>query len=133
MATKWLNIGPGAGVNGQGAVNPIVAGRVTDIAVASQSRRIYLATEGGVWRSNSNGKTWRPLLDEFRLGPTYPAFQTIDHGAPDTGINPIACGAVVCDVENPDRVYAGTGDFSAANRGYRGVGILMSGDGGENW
>ncbi|UCD79854.1 MAG: hypothetical protein JSW26_00015 [Desulfobacterales bacterium] len=133
MPTRWINIGPGAGVNGHGAVNPIVAGRVTDIAVASQSRRIYLATEGGIWRSDNKGKSWRPLLDGFRLGPTYPAFQTVDNGAPDTGVSPIACGAVVCDVENPDRVYAGTGDFAAVNRGYRGVGILMSDDGGENW
>ena len=133
MPTRWISIGPGAGVNGHGAVNPIVAGRVTDIAVAARSQRIYLATEGGIWRSDNNGRSWRPLLDEFRLGPTYPAFQTIDHGAPDTGVSPVACGAVVCDVENPDRVYAGTGDFAAVNRGYRGVGILMSDNGGESW
>ena len=50
MPTRWISIGPGAGVNGHGAVNPIVAGRVTDIAVAARSQRIYLATEGGIWR-----------------------------------------------------------------------------------
>ncbi|MFP4031698.1 MAG: WD40/YVTN/BNR-like repeat-containing protein, partial [Desulfococcaceae bacterium] len=133
MANSWIPIGPSAATNGQAPTNPIVGGRVTDIAISAGSWRIYLGAEGGVWRSDDEGRSWRPLMDGFRLAPTFPDFQNRDRADDMVGVSALAVGAVVCDAENPDRVYAGTGVFAATDRGARGVGILMSDDGGESW
>lgn len=134
MARKWIGIGPSASLNGQGVNGPPVAGRVTDLSIASGGERLYLASAGGgIWRSDDGGESWRPLMDGLRIEPRYPDHETADLAESFTGVGALACGAAACHPDDPDRVYAGTGDFSATNRGERGVGILMSDDGGRNW
>lgn len=134
MARKWISIGPSASLNGQGVNGPPVAGRVTGLSIAPGGERLYLASAGGgIWRSDDGGRFWRPLMDGVRVEPRHPDYETADLAESFTGVSTLACGAVACHPDDPDRVYAGTGDFAATNRGERGVGVLMSDDGGRIW
>gem|GEM_PF-1799519 len=134
LSRKWINIGPSASLNGQAANNPIVGGRITDLALSRDGQRVYAATAGGgVWRSDDGGDSWRPLMDGLRLAPQYPEFVDRDLAGPEQGASALAIGAVACVSDDPDRVFVGTGEYTADNRGYRGIGILSSNDGGRTW
>jgi hypothetical protein len=58
-------------------------------------------------------------MDALDLNPTTQASDSL------------ACGAISIDMNDPDRVYVGTGE--GGGDGYFGVGPLRSDDGGENW
>lgn len=100
------------------------SGQVVDVAIdprGSADRVIYIATNGGVWKSADGGQTWRPKTDF-------------------TGSLSIGC--VTVDPFHPDTVYAGTGNPQHLSySGYlfpgywfvKGIGIYRSEDGGENW
>jgi len=97
------HIGPGA-----------MSGRVTSIdAVVSDPKIIYVGTaSGGLWKSESGGITWTPIFDEQPL-------QSI--------------GAIAIDQNNPDVIWAGTGEGNPRNSHTSGAGIYKSIDGGQNW
>lgn len=130
-ATNWIPIGPSVVRRGQAAGNPAVSGRAVDIAISPGGLIAYVATaNGGVWRTDDGGVTWRSLMDALDFDPT--VIQT------DT----LACGAVAIDPASPDRVYVGTGEGEASIFfngvfgvvfSYAGVGLLRSDDGGVNW
>jgi photosystem II stability/assembly factor-like uncharacterized protein len=73
---------------------------------------------GGVWKSDDNGTTWRPIGD---------------------GLTNIAVNALLIDPARPDVMYAGTGEgyFREEIRGtglpLRGNGIYNTTDGGRTW
>jgi hypothetical protein len=118
-ANNWIPIGPSVLRQGQGGVQPPTSGRVTAIAVAPGGLRIYAgAANGGVWRSDDKGFTWRSLMDAFDLNPTQAAADSL------------AVGAVAINPANPDRVYVGSGEGSAAS--YFGVGPIVTSNGTSN-
>ena len=131
-ASNWIPIGPSVVRRGQGAGTPAMAGRISGLAVARDGSRIYAASaNGGVWRSDDGGVTWRSTMDAFDLDPTSVASDSL------------ACGAIAIDQDNPDRVYVGTGEGDTVliaaggvvtgSGAYFGVGPIRSDDGGGSW
>ncbi len=102
------------------------SGRVNDIVVSPQplfagnpnSYRAFIATDGGgVWRSEnccSALTTFAPVTDT-------PEIQSI------------AIGDLAMDPNNPDVIYAGTGDLRFGSWSFGSAGLLQSTDGGDSW
>jgi hypothetical protein len=93
---------------------------------------MYVATaNGGVWRSDDTGASWRSMMDGFDENPTNFASTSL------------ACGAIAINPANPDRIYVGTGEGDTdalftrrivnALPSYRGIGPIRSDDGGTTW
>ncbi len=131
-ARNWLPLGPSVVMDGQTVGSQPVAGRVSRIAVAPGGAIVYAATAtGGVFRSVDGGTTWRSTMDRFDMDPTNFASASL------------VCGAIAIDRVNPNRVYVGTGEGDtlqlfrsrvvSALPAYRGVGVIRSDDGGDNW
>lgn len=103
------NLGPGA-----------MSGRITALAVPTvepsnktYGQTIYAgAASGGVWKSTNGGLNWTPIFDEQDV-------QSI--------------GALAVDPNNPDVVWAGTGEGNPRNSHNSGKGIYKSLDGGKTW
>ncbi|MEM6297825.1 MAG: hypothetical protein AAF740_03950, partial [Bacteroidota bacterium] len=91
-----------------------MSGRVTSIDTPTgNSDIIYIGTaSGGVWKSENGGITWNPIFDEQKL---------------------LSIGAVKVVPNNPDIVWAGTGEGNPRNSQTSGSGIYRSLDGGKNW
>lgn len=118
-ANNWIPIGPSVLRQGQGGVRPATSGRTPAIAVAPGGTRIYIGSaNGGVWRSDDTGQTWRSLMDAFDLNPTTPASDSL------------STGAIAIDLANPDRVYVGSGEGAGA--AYFGVGPIVTNNGTVN-
>jgi hypothetical protein len=118
-ANNWIPIGPSVLRQGQGGVKPATSGRTPAIAVAPGGARIYIgAANGGVWRSDDSGQTWRSLMDAWDLNPTTPASDSL------------SIGAIAIDNANPDRVYVGSGEGAGA--AYFGVGPIVTNNGTAN-
>ena len=118
-AGAWRQIGPGPihdlGAGQLKGAGGTLSGLVTDIAIdpsGAADNTIFVATDaGGVWKSIDGGQSWQPKTDFM----------------PTTAI-----GAVVLDPNNPQIVYAGSGN--QANPGdASGAGVFKSTDGGETW
>jgi photosystem II stability/assembly factor-like uncharacterized protein len=131
-AGNWLPLGPSVVMDGQTVGHQPVAGRVSRLAVAPGGTVLYAASaNGGVFRSNDGGTTWRSMMDSFDLEPTN--FATAS----------LACGAIALDPGNANRVYVGTGEgdtlqlfrmrVTRALPAYHGVGVIRTDDGGTNW
>lgn len=129
---NWLSLGPTVVRRGQTVGDQSVGGRVSGIAVVPGGGRLYAATaNGGVFRSDDGAVSWRSMMDGFDLDPTN--FATAS----------LVCGAIAVDPADPDRVYVGTGEgatdqmfarrVTSALPSYRGVGPILSRDGGETW
>lgn len=108
---NWRNIGP----DGTGPSTYLTSGRVNALAFdprPAQSGTIYAGTPaGGVWKSNDDGASWRPTMD--------------NKGLPTMAINALAVG-------QDGTVYAGTGDANKLDS-RPGQGIWVSHDGGATW
>ncbi|HEX3609326.1 MAG TPA: hypothetical protein VHU14_06630 [Solirubrobacterales bacterium] len=126
----WLPIGPTTVLGGQAADGPNVTGRILDIDVSPNGRRVYAATAGGgVWYSNDEGASWMALGAWF----VSPHQEQIDYFA-----NSLTSGGVAVEWDsNPngeaDTVYVGTGEASPARQGYpgsylAGIGVLAAHD-----
>jgi len=129
---NWTPLGPSVVVNGQAQGLPPIGGRVSGIAVAPGGQVVYAASaNGGVFRSDDGGMTWRALMDAFDVAPTSFASTSL------------ACGAIAIDLSDPQLIYVGTGEGdtnSLFNRrvtnalpAYRGIGPTRSSDGGKTW
>ena len=88
-------------------------GRINAIAIHPRNKRLLLAggAGSGIWKSNNNGKSWRPTTDYL----------------PNIGISDI-----VFDPNSPHIVYAATGDADGGREPYS-TGLLKSYDKGETW
>ncbi len=131
-AKNWRSIGPAGVDHGYARGRPVTSGRTSGVAVAPGGNRIYIATaNGGVWRSDDAGASWRSTMDAFDLDPTNFASTSL------------ACGAIAIDAADPNRVYVGTGEgdtdaifryrLTNALPAYRGIGPIRSDDGGGKW
>jgi len=104
----WLPLGPTMVIRSQFTDSPRITGRVRDLAVSDDGKRIYAATgSGGVWYSGDGGVTW------IALG----AYTAASFG-PDQPKNPansLSCGSIHVRfgaTEFGDDVVVGTGELA---------------------
>jgi photosystem II stability/assembly factor-like uncharacterized protein len=102
-ALKPRNIGPAG-----------MSGRVTAIdAVIDDPNIIYIGTaSGGVWKSTNGGLSFTPVFDDQPVS---------------------SIGAVAINQQNPQEIWAGTGEGNPRNSVSSGYGIYKSMDGGHSW
>ena len=99
---KWRGIGP------------LRAGRTRAVAgVPSQPHTFYIgAVNGGVWKTDDAGTTWKPLFDEQPSG---------------------SIGAIAVSPSNPDIIYVGSGEGLMRPDLSVGDGMYKSTNGGRTW
>jgi photosystem II stability/assembly factor-like uncharacterized protein len=68
--------------------------------------------DGGVWRSNDAGRTWKPLFDSEGIA---------------------SIGAIAVAPSNPLIIYVGTGEADMRSDIAYGNGMYKSEDGGKTW
>ena len=90
------------------------SGRISDFAVDPQRPHRYFvaAASGGVWLTENDGMTYRPVFD---------------------GEASYAVGVVRLDPKNPNTVWAGTGENNSQRSVAWGDGVYRSTDGGASW
>lgn len=120
-AEAWEPVGPAPLVGGQTPTSPWIAspvsGRVSAIAIDAADGVVFVGgAQGGVWRSDNLGVTWRPLTDEL--------------ASLAVGAIAIAPGA---HARNQATLYVGTGEGNYSADSYAGVGIYKSTDSGRTW
>ncbi|HKU81249.1 MAG TPA: hypothetical protein VJP76_03690, partial [Candidatus Tumulicola sp.] len=95
-------------------VGPLRGGRTTSIAGVPGRPNEFLigVVNGGIWRTNDAGRTWRPIFD----------------GQPTGSI-----GALAIAASDPQVVYAGSGEGLQRPDLAVGDGIYRSADGGATW
>src|SRR5579863_290845 len=95
-------------------VGPLRGGRTVAIdGVADEPNLFYIAAvNGGIWKSDDAGRTWRPIFD----------------GEPTGSI-----GALAAAPSNPRVVYAGSGEGLQRPDLAVGDGMYKSTDGGDTW
>ena len=99
---QWRMIGPHRGGRTVGAVG-----------VPSQPNVFYIGVNnGGVWKTNDFGRTWKPIFDEQPTG---------------------SVGDVVVSPSNPDVIYVGSGEGLQRPDLSVGDGLYKSTDGGKTW
>jgi hypothetical protein len=130
---NWTPVGPIAIRRGQAESEPVVGGRVQDIAVSADGQRVYAAAaNGGVWRSTDAGRTWEPTMDLQDPDPI-----DLDPGASGLRqVDTLACGAIALidgGMQSLDRLYLGTGEGHSSLDDFRGTGMWASRDGGTTW
>lgn len=99
---KWRSIGPYRG------------GRVLAVSgVPGRPNQFYFGSvNGGVWKTDDSGRTWRPVFDGQRVA-----------SIGDLAVAPSA----------PDTIYVGTGEADMRSDIAQGEGIYRSTDGGAHW
>ncbi len=102
-ALSWAPLGPNN-----------IGGRIRSIAVhPSNPDIVYLGSvSGGVWKSTNGGGSWTALKDKMEN---------------------LAVCALVLDPNNPNTIYAGTGEGFFNIDALRGEGIFKSTDAGASW
>ena len=101
-AMAWRNIGPTRGGRTKAAAG-----------IASQPNVFYIgAVNGGVWKTNDYGRTWKPIFD----------------GQPTGSI-----GAIAIAPSDPNIIYVGSGEGLHRPDLSTGMGMFKSADGGTTW
>jgi len=100
---EWRSIGPSN-----------MGGRASDIAgVPGDPSIVYLATGGGgLFKTVDAGMTWKPLFDRETT---------------------VSIGAIALEPNNPEVIWAGTGESAVRNSVSFGDGVYRSTDGGQTW
>jgi N-acyl-D-aspartate/D-glutamate deacylase/photosystem II stability/assembly factor-like uncharacterized protein len=99
---KWRMIGPFRGGRTVGATG-----------VPGQPNVFYIGVNnGGVWKTNDYGLTWKPIFDDQPTG---------------------SIGAIAIAPSNPDTIYVGSGEGLQRPDLSVGDGIYRSKDGGKTW
>ena len=96
------------------SIGPFRGGRVLAVAGApDDAKRFYFgAVNGGVWRTDDAGRTWRPIFDAQPVG---------------------SIGALAIAPSAPAVIYVGTGEADMRSDIAQGVGVFKSTDGGATW
>ena len=91
-----------------------IGGRITDLANhPAEPEIIYVAAaSGGIYKSINNGDSWEQIFN-------------------DTPV--ISMGDIALDPNNPQIIFAGTGEANASSYSFIGDGLWKSEDGGANW
>jgi len=114
---EWNPRGP-AGVLGTGYYSNwgVVSGRIRAIAVHPiDPLTVYIgAASGGLWKTIDGGNTWMDIGKD---------------------LGSLNYGAIAIDPDNPDVIYAGSGEtiYSLSPDMYSGKGLYKSSDGGITW
>ncbi|MCB0368212.1 MAG: hypothetical protein KDD45_01925 [Bdellovibrionales bacterium] len=100
---KWRNIGPA-----------FTSGRISDFAVnpKNQSEYYVAVSSGNIWKTTNSGTTFEPVFDTC-------------------GSYSIGCLAI--DPDNPNVVWAGTGENNHQRALGYGDGVYKTIDGGKSW
>lgn len=95
-------------------IGPHRGGRtVGAVGVPSQPSVFYVGVNnGGVWKTNDYGRTWKPIFDEMPTG---------------------SVGDVAISESNPDVIYVGCGEGIQRPDLSIGDGVYKSTDGGKTW
>jgi len=118
---QWVEQGPGPALQGSRANS----GATQVVAAHPFNAQVLFAgtVNGGVWKTEDGGHSWRPLTDQFpTLATSAMTISTLDaDGFPVTAATPT------------DKlvIYVGTGTRSSFRDGGEAVGILKSTDGGR--
>ncbi len=108
----WVAKGPSPSTFG-GWTFGNVSGRISSIAADWDGNALYLATaSGGLWKSTNDGLSWTQLFDSAGT---------------------MTIGTVAVDPNDPDVIWAGTGENQMSCESYFGVGLMRSADGGATW
>src|SRR5271156_563074 len=99
-------------------VGPMRGGRTYAVAGnGAQPNTFYMGSVGGgVWKTETSGRTWFPIADD-----------------PNTGIPIGSIGAIAVAASNPDIVYVGTGEPDIRSQHSYGIGVFKSTDAGKTW
>ena len=99
----WRNVGP-----------VVQGGRAVDVLrPTDQPHVIYVGyASGGVWKSDNNGITFRPLTDHL---PSQ------------------IVGSLAIDPNDSNVLWLGTGENNSSRSSYGGMGVFKSIDGGNSW
>jgi len=91
-----------------------IGGRITDIEVpdGSFSTIFVAAASGGILKTTNNGASWTNVFKDQAT---------------------ISIGDIAISSEDPDLMYAGTGEANSSSQSFRGDGIYKSVDGGTTW
>ena len=100
---KWRSIGPA-----------FTSGRIADIKVNPKNKSEYYVAvaSGNIWKTINSGTTFEPIFDKY-------------------GAYSIGCLAI--DPENPNVIWAGTGENNHQRALGYGDGIYKSSDAGNSW
>lgn len=100
---QWLVEGPGN-----------IGARINTIAVHPENSQIILVgfSEGGIFKTINGGNDWYPVFDDQIK---------------------LSIGDITFDEQNPQIVYAGTGDPNISGFPFVGNGLFKSLNGGETW
>jgi photosystem II stability/assembly factor-like uncharacterized protein len=111
----WKSVGP-TGVQAGLSHWGIMSGRVRTVAVhPTDPLTVYIgAASGGIWKSTDGGANWQDI---------------------GRGLESLTFGAIAIDPNNPETIYAGSGECHLLGSFYyyAGNGLYKSLDGGQNW
>lgn len=95
-------------------IGPFRGGRVLAVSgIPGDDRHFYFgAVDGGVWKTDDAGRTWRAIFDDQHVG---------------------SIGALAIAPSRPDTVYVGTGEADMRSDIAHGNGMYKSTDGGKTW
>lgn len=95
-------------------IGPFRAGRtVGAVGIPTQPNVFFIGVNnGGVWKTDDYGRTWRPIFDQTSTG---------------------SIGDIAVSPSNPNIIYVGTGEGLHRPDLSVGDGMFKSTDGGKNW
>lgn len=92
----------------------LTSGRIVDLAINPKNHSEYYiaSASGGVWKTNNNGVTFKPLFD---------------------GEGSYSIGCVTIDPSNENIIWVGSGENNSQRSVAYGDGLYKSLDGGQSW